>query len=109
VSTWTVYPEEVFGVLSGVSGHIGDEDGTQGLTGHMTSLETHLNEANSAANSNPIGVALSEFAEHYFSEIGGMIGKSASAVEGAGEATMQYANGNLEMAAEAQANAGEVP
>ncbi|WP_157982385.1 DUF6507 family protein [Nocardiopsis sp. FIRDI 009] len=81
---WSIQPQEVFGVLSSVSEHVGDEDGTEGLTGHMTSLETHLNEANSAANSDPIGTALAEFAEHYFGEIGGMVSKSASAVSGAG-------------------------
>ncbi|WP_160050612.1 MULTISPECIES: DUF6507 family protein [unclassified Nocardiopsis] len=109
MTAWNIHPQQVFGVLSGVSEHIGDEDGTYGLTGHMTSLETHLNEANSAANSDPVGVALSEFAEHYFTEVGDMVAKSASAVEGAGEATMHYVNGNLQMAEEAQANAGEIP
>jgi len=53
-------------------------------------------------------VALAEFGEHYFTEVGGMVEKSASAVAGASEATLHYANGNLQMAADAQANAGEI-
>ncbi|GAA0987346.1 MULTISPECIES: DUF6507 family protein [Nocardiopsidaceae] len=108
MSAWNIQTGEVFGVLSGVSGHIGDEEGSQGLTSHLNSMETHLNEANSAANSDPIGVALSEFAEHYFDEVGGMVEKSASAVGGASDATLHYVNGNLQMAADAQANAGEI-
>jgi hypothetical protein len=109
MSAWNIQPQEVTTILSTVSGYVGDETGTEGLTSHMKSLETHLNEADSAAASAPIGAALSEFAAHYFGEIGDMVAISSSAVEGAGEATLHYTNGNLEMAAESQANAGEIP
>src|SRR5690625_5140258 len=81
---------------------------TEGLTLHATSLETALNDANAAAKSWPIGTALSEFSKHCSGEVGDMIGLGASAVKGAGDATRHYANGNLEMAAEAQSNAGDI-
>jgi hypothetical protein len=109
MSAWNIQPQEATTILSAVSGHVGDEEGTEGLTGHMKSLETHLNEADSAAASAPIGVALGELAAHYFGEIGDMVAISSSAVAGAGEAILHYTNGNLEMAAESQAHAGEMP
>ncbi|ASU61088.1 DUF6507 family protein [Nocardiopsis dassonvillei] len=109
MSAWNIQPSEVSAILTSVSGQVGDEEGTEGLTSHMSSLETHLNEASSGAASDPIGMALAEFADHYFGEIGDMVSISSSAVTGASDATLYYVNGNLEMAAESQANAGKIP
>ena len=108
MSAWNIRPSEVGTILSTVSGHVGDEEGTEGLTGHLTSLEGHLADAASGAHSSPIEMALGEFAEHFFGEVGDMVAITSSAVTGAGEATMHYVNGNLDMAFDAQANAGKV-
>ncbi|QBI52230.1 DUF6507 family protein [Streptomonospora litoralis] len=108
MSRWDLKPDEVYGVLNTVAGHIGDEEGTEGLTKHSTSLEGALQDANAAASSAPIGMALQEFSTHCSGLIGDMIGLGSSAVKGAGDATRHYANGNLEMALEAQANSGVV-
>ncbi|SHI56675.1 hypothetical protein SAMN05421803_101601 [Nocardiopsis flavescens] len=107
MSTWNIRPPEVGAILGTVSGHVGDEEGTEGLTGHLTSLEGHLADAASGAHSPPIEMALGEFAGHFFAEVGDMVALTTSAVTGAGEATTHYVNGDLDMAAEAQANAGK--
>ncbi|ADH68085.1 DUF6507 family protein [Nocardiopsis dassonvillei] len=109
MSAWNIQVSEVNGVLRNVSGLIGDEEGTTGLSGEYTDLGTRLEEVNSAASSIPISIALGEFGTHFLGVVGEMITLSASATGGAGEATMHYANGNLEMAENAQANAGTVP
>ncbi|MBV2362283.1 DUF6507 family protein [Streptomonospora nanhaiensis] len=108
MSTWDLSTGDVVRVLETVAGHIGDEDGTEGLSLHARSLETAVNDANDAAASAPIGTALQEFSGHCLGLVGYMIGRGSSGVAGAGNATRHYINGNLEMAAEAQANAGSV-
>ncbi|MDE3723290.1 MULTISPECIES: DUF6507 family protein [Nocardiopsis] len=102
MSTWNIQPAEVGAILDTVFSHIGDEEGTSGLTGDTVDLGDHLVDADTHAASAPIGQALSEFAEHYFGVLGEAIGLASGAVNGAGEATLHYVNGNLEMAAEAQ-------
>ncbi|KII00507.1 hypothetical protein LP52_01425 [Streptomonospora alba] len=108
MSVWDLKPEQISGVLTTVSGHIGDEERTEGLSLHSKTLEDALDEANTAASSGPIGMALQSFSEHCFGLIGDMVDRGSSAVTGAGDATAHYVNGNLEMAAEAQSNAGTV-
>ncbi|MFI6578141.1 DUF6507 family protein [Nocardiopsis sp. NPDC050513] len=109
MSGWNIQVPEVSGVLNQVYSHIGDEDATTGLTGNMTDLGERLEEVSTHAASAPIGVALAEFAEHYFGVMGDAVGLGASAVGGAGEATLYYVEGNYAMAAESQANAGQIP
>ncbi|MEV2277783.1 DUF6507 family protein [Nocardiopsis sp. NPDC049922] len=109
VSGWNIQVPEVSGVLNQVHGHIGDEDATTGLTGNMTDLGGCLEEVSTHAASAPIGIALAEFAEHYFGVLGEAVGLGASAVSGASEATLYYVEGNHAMAAQAQANAGQIP
>jgi len=109
VSAWNIQVSEVNGVLQNVSGLVGDEEGTTGLSGEYTALGRSLEDVHGAASSVPIGIALGEFAAHYLGIVGEMITLSASATGGAGEATMHYVNGNLEMAEDAQANACAVP
>lgn len=109
MSEWSIQPFEVSTVLASVSDHIGNEEGTSGLVGESASLGETLQEAESAAGSVPISLALGEFAEHYFDLLGDAIGLSASAVSGVAEATGHYVNGDLDMAATAQDGASEVP
>ncbi|OLT30769.1 hypothetical protein BJF83_24455 [Nocardiopsis sp. CNR-923] len=106
---WNIQVPEVSGVLNQVHDHIGDEDATTGLTGTMTNLAERLEEVSTHAASAPIGIALAEFAEHYFGVLGQTVGLAASAVSGAGEATLFYVQGNDAMAAQSQANAGQIP
>lgn len=109
MSEWSIQPSEVNSVLVNVADHIGNEDGTSGLVGESVSLGEALQEAESAAGSVPISLALGEFAEHYFGLLGEAIGLGASAVSGVAEATGHYVNGDLDMAATAQDGASEIP
>ncbi|MBR8744870.1 DUF6507 family protein [Nocardiopsis sp. MG754419] len=109
MSDWSIDPAQVGSVLSETAAHIGEEGGTSGLLGHMSQLETRITSLNSHINSAPIGIAIGEFAEHHFGALGGMLSLTASAVQGASEATTAYVEGDREMAAEAQASAGEIP
>lgn len=109
MSNWNIQPQEVGGVLTTVAGHIGEEGGSEGLIGCMNKIEDRLTSISEEADSVPISIALGEFAQHYFGVMGDMASLTISAIEGAGEATNHYVNGNLEMAAESQAGAGEVP
>ncbi|NKY98208.1 DUF6507 family protein [Nocardiopsis alborubida] len=109
MSKWNIQPADVGAVLTSVAGHIGEEGGSDGLVGAMTSAESLITEISTEADSAPVSVALGEFAEHNFGLMGDMAGLTVSAVTGASEATTHYFNGNTEMAAEAQANAGVVP
>ncbi|GAA1467235.1 DUF6507 family protein [Nocardiopsis exhalans] len=109
MSDWSIQPAEVNTVLVNVADHIGDEEGTGGLIGEGVSLGEALQEMDTAAGSVPISVALGEFAAHYFGLFGDAVGLSVSAVSGAAEATGHYVDGDLEMAAEAQATASTIP
>jgi hypothetical protein len=109
MSGWNIQPAEVGAVLTSVAGYIGEEGGGDGLVGAMTSAENLITAINEEANSTPVSVALGEFAEHNFGLMGDMAGLTVSAVTGASEATTHYFNGNLDMAAEAQENAGVIP
>ncbi|MUL42637.1 hypothetical protein FZ103_15900 [Streptomonospora sp. PA3] len=109
MSTWDISPEGVSSVLTAVGGHVGDEAMTEGLTGQIDDFSTHVVSASEQAASEPIGQALDEFAGHFGPRMWTMVARTASAISGCSEATTAYVNGNLEMAAEAQGNAGEVP
>ncbi|WP_159941377.1 MULTISPECIES: DUF6507 family protein [unclassified Nocardiopsis] len=109
MSKWNIQPGEVGAVLTNVAGYIGEEGGSDGLVGAMTSTESLLTAISEEANSAPVSMALGEFATHNFGLMGDMAGLTVSAVTGASEATTAYVNGNLEMAAEAQENAGVIP
>ncbi|OLT28713.1 hypothetical protein BJF83_14570 [Nocardiopsis sp. CNR-923] len=109
MTSWDIQPGEVLSVLESVMGHVGGEGSGEGLVGCIDRMETSLINASSHAKSVAVSMALAEFAEHYFAFSGDMVALTGSAIEGAGEATVHYNNGNLEMAAESQANAGEIP
>ncbi|CAM3765742.1 DUF6507 family protein [Nocardiopsis rhodophaea] len=108
MSGWDIDPEGVGAVLNKVYSHTGGEDGEGGLVGTLTSMGKHLEYAGECAKSFPVNYALAEFAEHYGPQLNNMVAKTASAIDGCSTATRAYMNGNLEMAAEAQNNAGTV-
>ncbi|ADH70430.1 MULTISPECIES: DUF6507 family protein [Nocardiopsis] len=109
MSGWNIQPAEVGAVLTSVAGYIGEEGGSDGLVGAMTSAENLITAINEEANSTPVSVALGEFAEHNFGLMGDMAGLAVSAVTNTSTAVTHYFNGNMEMAAEAQENAGVIP
>jgi hypothetical protein len=109
MSAWDITPQEVGSVLSTTAGYIGEEGGSEGLLGEMTSLESTITNLNSYVNSAPISVSLGEFANHYFGLMGDMLSLTANALERTSEATTAYVEGNNEMALESQRNAGVVP
>ena len=109
MSQWSIQPQAVGGVLKTVAGHLGEEGGDEGLISVMEAVERHLGDCGEYARSGIITMAISEFSAHYFGIMGDMAGLTVAAVTGASEATTHYMNGNLEMAEEAQANAGVIP
>ncbi|HJE58851.1 MAG TPA: DUF6507 family protein [Nocardiopsis listeri] len=109
MSEWSIDPVQVGSVLSETAEHLGEEGGGSGLLGHMSQLETRITAVNSHINSAPIGIAIGEFAEHNFAMLGDMLSLTASGLQGAGEATTAYVEGDQDMAAEAQAQAGDIP
>ncbi|OOC55570.1 MULTISPECIES: DUF6507 family protein [Nocardiopsis] len=109
MSGWNIRPADVGAVLSSTAAHIGDEEGTEGLTGHIKDIEGHLTDLSTGVRSVPVSIALGEFAGHYFGVMGDMVSQTISGLTGAGDATTAYVNGNHEMALEAQSNAGVVP
>ncbi|MFF8767045.1 DUF6507 family protein [Nocardiopsis dassonvillei] len=109
MSQWNIQPAAVGGVLQSVAGHLGEEGSGEGLVGVMESVEEHLVDSGEYAKSGVVGMALGEFAEHYFGIMGDIAGLTMAAVTGASEATTHYMDGNLEMAEESQANAGVIP
>lgn len=108
MSGWDIDPEGVGAVLRKVFDHTGGEDGEGGLVGTLTTMGEHLDYAAQCSKSFPVITALAEFADHYRGPLENMVAKTSSAIDGCGTATRAYMNGNLEMAAEAQNNAGTI-
>ncbi|TDQ52268.1 DUF6507 family protein [Actinorugispora endophytica] len=108
MSGWDINAPEVGAIMKTVGSHVGGEDGTGGLVALLTTFGTHVESAGTACASEPIGIALSEFVEEYSEDLTSMVAKSASAITGCVDATTFYLDGNLEMAAEAQGNAGDI-
>ncbi len=109
MSQWDIQPAAVGGVLQSVAGHLGEEGEGEGLVGVMESVEEHLVDCGEYAKSGIIGMALGEFAGHYFGIMGDIAGLTMAAVTRTSEAVIHYNDGNLEMAEESQANAGVIP
>ena len=109
MSSWDIDPLQVGGILQTTLSHLGDEEGSSGLTRELSQLETHLGNAVEECGSGIVSDALGRFAEHYFGILGGIAETTLRAIDGAYEATDHYITGNLEMAAEAQLNAGRGP
>ncbi|MBR8744832.1 DUF6507 family protein [Nocardiopsis sp. MG754419] len=109
MSEWSIDPDRVNGVLAETAEHLGEEGGSGGMLGHMNTISTTVESLSDTADSLPISIALGEFCGHYFDVMGGMVAKTSSGLTGASDATTAYVNGDLEMAAEAQSEAGKVP
>ncbi|MFC7329868.1 DUF6507 family protein [Marinactinospora rubrisoli] len=109
MSGWDIDAPVVGGVMTTVGGYVQGDDGSGGLVGKITTFSTNVETASTQAASGPITTALGEFVEEYAGKLENMVLKSASAVQGCTQATTAYLEGNLEMAATAQENAGKIP
>lgn len=109
MSVWNIQHQEVGSVLTAVNGHLGDQEGTSGLTGQVKDLgDAVVAAAETCADSLPVSIALNGFLESYGPDCRAMIEKTGSAITGCSDATNHYLDGSLDMAAEAQANAGDI-
>ncbi|RCV57269.1 DUF6507 family protein [Marinitenerispora sediminis] len=108
MTAWDIRPAGVGEILTEVSGYVGGSDGAGGLAGDVDEVLSLTEYASSCAASGPISTALAEFVTSVGGTLGAMVAKAASAATGCGDATVAYLDGNLEMAAEAQANAGNI-
>jgi hypothetical protein len=107
MSGWNIQTQQVGAVLTAVNGHLGDQEGTSGLTGHVRDLgEALVAAAETCADSMPVSAALNGFLGYVAPDCRTMIDKTGSAITGCADAANHYRDGALEMAAEAQANAG---
>ncbi|QBI52218.1 DUF6507 family protein [Streptomonospora litoralis] len=108
MTTWDIQPTEVNGIVQTVGGHVGGGDGEGGLVAKIETFGNHVQDAGTAAASGPIGTALEEFVGEYGTTLQEMVLKSGSCIRGCVDATSAYMNGNLQMASDAQGNAGNI-
>lgn len=100
---WDIQPAGVRGVLGRVQG-VADE-----FDGHVRTMNSAMEGAASQASSGIIAQALSGFAESQRSSIEFVFTRTGAAMTGAANATRAYVQGDLEMAANAQASATAAP
>lgn len=63
MSAWNIQSGPVGAVLTTVNGHLGDQDGTSGLTGHVKDLgDAVVSAAETCADSLPVSIALNRAA-----------------------------------------------
>jgi hypothetical protein len=106
MSSWDIDPAGVKSVVTKVGGHVTDgHGGGDTLEHHFKDFGDHMQNAAEGAASGPIGTALKEFVDHYSPALKSMASKTGSCVQGAVEATKDYIQGDLEMAAQAQKKA----
>lgn len=109
---WDIDPAGDATVLGKVIGHYAgkDGDGKGGLVKQAGQFAQSIDDVVSAASSEPIGVALNEYIkEHASLEFKSMFRKIHRCIEGAGDATKAYIDGDLEMVRSAQERALKAP
>ncbi|WP_017538650.1 DUF6507 family protein [Nocardiopsis halophila] len=106
MSGWDIDAESVFATLSYVGSKVGGEDGTGGLVGDSTTVGEKITYAEQCASSYPITKALGEFGENCGPILQAMVARGASCVTGCSDAVAAYLDGDTEMAARAQEQAG---
>lgn len=109
MTAWDIQPSDVGAALTNTISHLGEEGGSDGLFGDMNTIENRVTALNGHINSTPIGIALSEFAEHYFGLMGDMLSLTANAVQQTSKATTAYVEGDQTMALDVQQKAGVIP
>ncbi|MFW6639149.1 DUF6507 family protein [Nocardiopsis algeriensis] len=107
MSSWDIDAPSVGTVLNEVMEIIGDGSG-DALDGSMTTVGEEIANAASVSVSGPIQAELYAFLEYYSGLAEEMVERAGSALEGCALAVDAYLVGDLEMAEEAQGNAGAV-
>ncbi|PDP85607.1 hypothetical protein CQJ94_21620 [Glycomyces fuscus] len=104
MSRWNI---DVYGVAL-VLGNLGDQLGLEGggFSDTIDSTADGIEMALTNAKSPPVEAALSGFFEHFTGETDAMFTRTLSCLQGANDATLAYNQGQEEMAAEAQSQAG---
>ncbi|WP_067599124.1 DUF6507 family protein [Nocardiopsis listeri] len=104
MSEWSIDVYGVSLVLTDLGDQIGLEGG--GFSSTIDSTSDGIDMALSNAKSPPVESALSGFFEHFSGETDAMFTRSLSCLQGATDATTAYTQGQEDMAAEAQRQAG---
>ncbi|MEV5277583.1 MULTISPECIES: DUF6507 family protein [unclassified Streptomyces] len=115
VGSWDVSPAGVSGVLQKTA-HAAEAMSTAG-TGMQTSLKSAASSAGTISGPycgtappiGPVGAALGEFMEHKAQELGYIAVRTGRSMQGAFDATTAYIHGDLQMAANKQAQAVKEP
>lgn len=104
VSRWDISPSGVQGVLSRTEGVASE------FEGQMTTLNTELEGAVSQSSSDLVASAVSGFmTSSAMPAIQFVFTRTGACLSGAAQATNHYVEGDLEMAANAQASASAAP
>lgn len=101
--SWDIQPAGVRGVLSQTESLASEFDA------QMVSLDAALQGAMTQASSGIVAGALAGFAEAQLAGIRFVFARTGAAINGAARATNAYVEGDLEMAANAQAAASGAP
>ncbi|WP_017539040.1 DUF6507 family protein [Nocardiopsis halophila] len=104
MSRWNIDVYGVSVVLTNLGDKLGIEGG--GLSSTIDSAADGIETALNNAKSPPVEGALGGFFDHFFDETDAMFVRSMSCIQGASEATLAYNQGQEEMAAQAQKEAG---
>lgn len=104
MSDWSIDVYGVSLVLTDLSGQLGLEGG--GFSSTIDSTGRGIDMALTNAKSPPVEAALSGFFDHFTGETEAMFTRTLSCLQGATDATTAYIQGQEEMAAEAQRQAG---
>ena len=104
MSQWDIDVYGVSLVLSDLSDQLGVDGG--GFMSTIDSTSDGVDMALSNVKSPPVESALSDFLGHFTTETDAMFTRTLSCLQGVNEATLAYNEGQEEMAAEAQRQAG---
>ncbi|WP_017624709.1 DUF6507 family protein [Nocardiopsis chromatogenes] len=104
MSRWNIDVYGVSVVLTNVGDKLGVEGG--GLSSTIDSASDGIETALNNAKSPPVEAALGGFFDHFTGETDAMFIRSMSCIQGASDATLAYNQGQEEMAAQAQQQAG---
>lgn len=107
MSGWDIDAPSVGVVLNDVLNQVGDGSG-EALDGSLTTTGEEIMNAATAACSGPVEGELYHFLEHFGGMAEEMVERAGSALEGCALAVDAYLAGDLEMAEEAQSNAGSI-
>lgn len=103
MTRWDIDPVGVRSVLSNT------EAVAQEFDGQMQTLNTGIEGAATQSSSEIVASALAGFAESASADISFVFTRTSACMSGAAQATNAYIDGDLEMAANAQASANAAP